>query len=168
MSIPQKIIKFLNSIKIKYKPMEHRTVYTAYDKAATLRVSPKIIGKTLILKTDRDYAVALIPGDKNLCKVKSKKTINIWRKKIGQKPIKTVDFVKESWMRKNLKGIDLGSVPPFGNIFGFPTFVDNNLMKNSKIIVNGGNYNWSIKISPAVFRKAVPDLFIGNLSKPKK
>lgn len=168
MAIPQKIIKFLEKEKIKYEPIEHRIVYTAYDKAITLRVSPKIIGKTLILKTDKDFAFVLVPANKNLDKLKFKKLINNWRRKTNQKPIKNIDFVSESWMKKNLKGIKLGSVPPLGNLFGFPTFVDNSLMKSSKIIINGGDHNWSIKITPAVLKKTTPDLIMDNFCKARK
>jgi Ala-tRNA(Pro) deacylase len=76
-SIPSKIIKFLEKSGIQYEAIKHRTVYTAYDKAATLRIKPNIVGKTLVLKTDSDMAVVLIPGNKNLDKVKFQKVLNI-------------------------------------------------------------------------------------------
>jgi len=158
MAIPQKIIKFLEKAKVKYEPIGHRTVYTAYDKAATLRVPAKIVGKTLVIRFDRNVGLVLIPANKNLDKLKFKKAAKA----------KSIDFVKEAWMKKNLKGLKVGTVPPFGNLFKLPTFADRGLMKNQKIIVSAGNYNWSIKITPANFKKLVPDLIIGNFGKTKK
>lgn len=158
MAIPAKVIKFLENSKIKYEPIQHKTVYTAYDKAATLRVPEKIIGKTLILKVDKNYTTVLIPANKNLDKSKLKKTAKA----------KSIDFVKESWMKKNLKGIKLGTVPPFGSLLRLTTFADKILLKNPKIIINSGDYNWSIKISPANLKKIVPDLNVGNFSAKKK
>ena len=35
--IPGKIIKFLEKGKVKYEILKHRTVYTAFDKAKTLK-----------------------------------------------------------------------------------------------------------------------------------
>jgi len=157
MAIPQKIIKFLEKAKVKYEPIEHRTVYTAYDKAATLRVPAKIVGKTLVIRFDRNVGLVLIPANKNLDKLKFKKITKA----------KSIDFVKEAWMKKNLKGLKVGTVPPFGNLFKLPTFADRGLMKNQKIIVSAGNYNWSIKITLANFKKLVPDLIIGNFGKTK-
>ena len=158
MAIPQKIIKFLEKNKVKYEPIKHRTVYTAHDKAATLRVPEKIVGKTLVMKFDRNIGLVLIPVNKNLDKIKFKKVAKA----------KSVDFVKEVWMKKNLKGVKVGTFPPFGNLFKLSTFVDRGLMRQSEIIVNGGDYTWSIKITPANFKKLVPDLVIGNFSKAKK
>jgi len=157
MPIPQKVIKFLEKAKVKYEPVKHKTVYTAHDKAATLRVPEKIIGKALVMKFDRNVGLVLIPVNKNLNKVKFKKAAKA----------KSVDFVKEAWMKKNLKGVKVGAVPPFGNLFKLSTFVDRGLMRQSEIIVNGGDYAWSIKITPANFKKLVPDLVIGNFSKAK-
>jgi len=182
--IPQKIINFLDKSKIKYEPIKHRTVYTAHDKAATLKVKPNIIGKTLVLKTDKDLVIALIPGNKNLDKNKFKKVVNDWLRlrpastKVsagkqgfggqGEKTIKSIDFVSETIMKNKFKGIKVGAVPPFGSLFKLPTFVDRGLINQSKIIVNSGNYNWSIKINPTSFKKIVPDLVIGNFGKTKK
>ncbi|MDI6603026.1 MAG: YbaK/EbsC family protein [Patescibacteria group bacterium] len=158
MPISQKLLKFINSAKIKYEPIEHRTVYTAYDKAATLRVPQKIIAKTLVVKLEKTLALVLIPANKNLDIQKLKKIANV----------KKVDFIKEAWMKKNLKGVKVGAIPPFGNLWGLPTFADKTLLKEPKIIINAGDYNWSIKITPAVFKKLIPNLVIGSFSTPKK
>ena len=158
MTIPSKIIKFLEKAKVKYELIEHRQVFTAQDKAATLKVKPNIIGKTLVLKIDKRISVVLIPANKNLDKNKFKKVAKA----------KNLDFISERIMKNQLKGVKVGAVPPFGNLWRFPTFVDKSLTLQPKIIVNSGDHNWSIKISPAAFKKLIPDLIIGNFSKPRR
>ena len=180
MSIPKKVISFLEKAKIKYEPIKHRIVYTAYDKAQTLKVKPNVIGKTLVLKIDpagsrrsgtygasKDLVFALIPGNKNLDKNKFKKTINEWRKKAGLGAIKKMNFISERVMKNKFKGIKLGAIPPFGAIWKLPTFIDGELLKNPKIIVGVGDYNRSIKISPANLKKLMPDLVVGSFGKPR-
>jgi len=157
MAVSAKLTNLLEKNKIKYELLKHRTVYTAYDKAVTLRSSEKVVGKTLVVKLDKNPALVLIPANKNLDKQKLKKAAKT----------KSVDFIKEAWMKKRLKGVKVGAVPPFGNLWKLPTFVDRTLINQSKIIINGGDYNWSIKINPAVFKKIIPDLVIGNFSKKK-
>jgi Ala-tRNA(Pro) deacylase len=168
MAISKKVIKFLDKGKVKYEEVRHRTVYTAFDKAKTLGVPEKTIGKTLVIKMDRDFGIVLIPANKNLDKAKFKKVVNKQRKKLEQKAVKKIGFATESWIKKNLKGVKVGAIPPFGNLWKLPTFLDKSLLNNKKIIVNGGDYNWSFKISPTVFKKLVPDLILGNFSKKKK
>ena len=153
MAIPKKVIKFLNKNKIKYQSVEHRTVYTAYDKAATLRVKPKVIGKTLLLRIDRDLAVVLIPGNRNLDKNKFKKLASGWQKKQNREAAKRIDFVSEKLMKSRFKGIKIGALPPFGSIWKLPTFIDNSLIKEKNIFVNSGIYETSFKLSPRIFEK---------------
>jgi len=154
MAIPKKIVNFLEKNKARYEVLKHRTVYTAYDKAATLKVPEKIVGKTLVVKLDKNPALVLIPANKNLDIQKLKKIAKI----------KNVEFIKEAWMKKNLKGVKIGAIPPFSNLWKMKTFIDKSLFQNPKIIVNGGDYNFSIKISPAVLKKIMPDLVISSFS----
>lgn len=168
MPIPKKLIKFLERSKTKYEAIRHRTVYTAYDKSATLRIPQKIIGKTLAVKLDRNFALVLIPANRNLENAKLKKLVNATRKKIGEKAIKAIDFATEAWLKNNLKGVKVGAIPPFGNLWGLPIFIDRSLLNNPKIIINAGDYNWSIKMSSANFKKLIPDSIIGQISKARK
>jgi len=158
MAIPQKIINFLEKAKVKYEPIEHRTVYTAHDKAATLKAPQKIIGKTLVVKFDKNIGVVLISANKNLDLQKLKKLAKV----------KKADFVSEKLIKNKFKGVKIGAIPPFGNLWGLPTFADKSLMTQKEIIISGGDYYWSIKIKTADLKKLIPDLVIGDFSKARK
>ncbi len=167
MAIPQKVKKFLDGANVKYEPVEHKTVYTAYDKAATLRVSEKQVAKTLVMKLDRDFAIAVIPACCNLDKNALKKVVNAWQKKRGMKAVKKVDFAKEQWMKKKLKGIKVGAVPPFGSLFKMPTFANRTLFNNKEIVLAAGTYEDSVRITSASYKKLVSDLVIGSFGKKR-
>jgi len=168
MAILKSLTNLLDQSKVKYEVIDHKTVYTALDKAGTLHLDPKCVVKTAIMKLDaRDYTIALIPANKNLDKAKFKKTVNTWRKKQGLKAVKKVDFVKEVWMKKNIKG-KLGATPPFGTLFKVSTFVDSILLKQPKLIINAGEYNQSIKLTQAGFEKVLgKEIVRGSFSKKK-
>jgi Ala-tRNA(Pro) deacylase len=170
-NLKRKIEKFLEEKEIKYAPIEHRTVYTAYDKAATLKMPLRTIGKTLVVKFNRECGLVLIRADRLLDRVKFKKVVNKWLRTQTKKAIKTVDFVKESWIKNNLKGVKVGAIPPFGEMWKLPTFIDKSLLRNKKIIVNAGDYTLSIQISPANLRKTeslIEASFSKIRPKPKK
>ncbi len=168
MGAKESFIKFLEKNKIKYELISHKTVYTAYDKAATLKVKPEIVGKTLVLTTnEKNFLLALIGANRNLDKAKLKKILNNWRKKRKEKAIKTIDFASETTIKEKFKPAKVGAVPPFGFFWKLPTFVDRSLISKPKIIVNIGEYDCSIKISPKIFKK-LPDFIIGSFSKNKK
>lgn len=156
--IPKKVGDFLKKNKAKFELLEHKTVYTAFDKAATLRAKPRTIAKVLVVKIDRELAMVIISGGKNLDIEKLKKAVKA----------KKIDFVRERAIKEHFKGIDPGAVPPFGKLWGIKAFVDRGLLNQPKIIISAGSYEWSLMMAPAAFKKITPDLIVGVFSKAKE
>lgn len=152
--------------KIKYEEISHKKVFTAADKAATLKIKPAKVGKTLILKSEKNFFAVLIAANRNLNKEAFKKILNIQKKKNGEKTAKKIDFASELLIKKNMKGAKIGVIPPFGSIWKIPTFIDKNLLKERSIFVNSGDYFLSLNISPKIFQK-IQNCFFGNFSKSK-
>jgi len=170
MAASKKVTNFLDNKGVKYEMISHRKVFTAFDKAKTMKIPENSVGKTLVVKFNSKAGIALIPSSKNLDKDKLKKLINFWLEKKKEKKAGKIDFAKEAWIKKNLKGAKVGAVPPIGSLWKLPTFLDKSLLDNSKIIFSAGDYSWSVKMTPAAFKKALQgqDLLIeGSFSKKK-
>ena len=148
MALAKKLTNYLEKNKIKFKAIEHRTVYTAWDLAKTMHISKmSTITKTLIVKADREYLIVLLPANRNLDKNKFKKLVNQQRKKEGSKAIKKISFVKENWLKKTIKVGKIGAIPPFAGLLKLPLFIDRGILKNKKIFVNSGDYRIALEIS---------------------
>lgn len=178
MPITKNLEKLLKDAKVKYEIIKHKTVYTALDKANTLKVKPKEVAKTVVLKLGSgklaQYAVASIPADKNFDKEKFKKLFNDWLKKSSQaqekafKAVKEIDFAAEAIIKKNIIKIKKGgTVPPFGSLFKLPSFIDKSLLKVKKLVINAGGFEESVVILPKQLEK-VEEFIKGNFSKAKK
>ena len=166
------LINFLEKNKIKYEAINHRTVYTAWDKATTLtahsKITPAMVGKTVIVSFDgKDHAIGLIPANKNLDKQKVLATFNKLRQKTKQTAYKKIDFITEKWMKANIKNAKIGATPPFGAFYNLPFFIDNAMIKQVKIIVNAGDYETSLKLSPTNLIKLDKNTLKGNFSQAK-
>lgn len=169
MPISKTLQNILDKNKIKYELIEHRTVFTALDKAATLKVKPATIGKTVVVSFDgKDHALGLVPANKNLDKKKTLTAFNKLRQKSGWEIYKKIDFADEKWMENNIKGVKLGATPPFGALYKLPVFVDTALLRQPKVIVNGGGHETSLKITPANLLKLNQDTIKGNFSQAKR
>ncbi len=169
MSIPKKVTNFLDKSGVNYEIIDHRTVFTAYDKAQTLKEKLNIIGKTLVLKLNsKEIAMVLIPANRDLDKRKIKKIINKERKKEDNKLVKKIKFASERLMKNRLKGMKMGAVVPFGNLFKIETFVNRSLLNKKRIILNSGRHKHSIMIKGKDFEKIVPNLIKGSFVKVSK
>lgn len=158
MSVSLKIKKFLDTKGIKYDIIEHKKVFTAFDKSQTLKLPEKIIVKTLVMKTDKSICLVALPANRIL-DLKAFKKITKSKK---------VSFVSEKNIKQKLKGIKVGAIPSLGSLWNIKTYFDKNLLKEKKIIMSGGSYDFSIMLSPSQLKKIEPKLIIGNFTKAKK
>ena len=166
MAIAQKIIKYLKDKKYKFSEISHKTTFTAWDTAQTEKINPKAVAKALVLKMDKDYILALVPGNRNLDKIKLLKIVNAKRKKEKLKTCKKLDFAKENWMKKNLPG-KVGAIPPFAGLLKLEIFADNLLLKNKKIYAGSGEYTESLLMNTSEYLKK-ENITKGSFSKAKK
>jgi len=165
MPVLSSLVNLLKKNKIKYEVIEHRKVFTAFDLAQTLHLETKEIGKDLVMKVDGNYVLVLIPASKNLDLARFRKQVNLQRKKEGKKTVKKISFASESWMKKNLKG-KVGANPPFGTLQKLPVFMDRALTKVRKLVLNGGDYTFSISLSPKQYLKLEKPI-LGSFSKKR-
>lgn len=166
MAISKSVLNYLDKNKYKYEVVEHKTTYTAWDKAQTEKVKPQEIAKTLVMKADNEYVLALVPSNRNLDKIKLLKLINAGKKKRGEKTAKKIDFAKEAWMKKNIPG-KVGAVPAFKGLIKLEIYLDNLLAKNKKMQIGSGEYTASIKINTSQYIKTESPTK-GSFSKSKK
>lgn len=170
--------KLLKDAKVKYELVKHRTVYTALDKANTLKIKPKEVVKTLVLKLGAGkaahYVIISISADKNFDKEKFKKLYNDWLKKTAKtekkvfKAVKEIDFAAEAIIKKNIIKIKKGgTVPPFGVLFKLPAFIDKSLLKAKKLVINAGGFEESIRLAGNQLEK-IEKIVKGSFSKKKK
>ncbi len=153
MALLKQIEKYLKDKKVKYEILAHKTVYTAMDKAKTLKYDPKAVIKSCFIKIGpKNYAIGLISADKIIDFKKIKKAVEKWLKKQGIKLIPKISFADEKWMKKNLLG-KVGANPPFGELYKLPTFIDSVLFKNKKLVMNIGEYEKSLEMKIKDFKK---------------
>lgn len=157
----------LEKNKVKHEVVDHKTAYTAMDSAQTQHINPREVVKTLVMKVNpRKYVLALIPANKNLNKEKFLKEVNKWLKKGGEKTVKTVEFAKEAWMKKNIKG-KIGATVPMGSLNKIAAFIDKNLLKQKNLVINTGDYEKSIKLATKKFLE-LEEMIKGNFAEAKK
>lgn len=149
MAIPKKILNYLEKNKIKFEKIAHKTVYTAYDLAQTLKEKLSRIAKTLIVKTEKGYALIVLPADRLADLKKLKKLLSV----------KKIEIVKEKVMKDFFK-IKPGTITPFAKLHKkVPLYLDKTLLKAKEILVSAGSYTDSLRLK-------VKDFL--NLEKPNK
>ncbi len=157
MKIPAKVVNFLKKNKIKHVVISHRTVFTAYDLAQTLKKKLGEVAKTLVVKMDKAHALVVVPASHQV-------DFKALKKAMGAKK---VDIDKENMMTKLFK-VKPGAISPFhGPLHKLPVYVDRGVMRAQKAVVQAGSFEHSVHMKTKDLLKAVEGK-LGNFAKKRK
>lgn len=160
--LPQNLIKYLEKMGVKHNILEHRTVYTAYDAAATMGKKLNEIAKSLLVLADKDYYLVLVPADHNL---DFKKLAKFLSQHSGKK-VKIVKIPGEKVMEKLLK-VKAGAMSAFGGLHKLPVVMDKKLVKLKKAVFSSGSFNHSVEMAVKDFIK-LENAILGDFGIKKK
>lgn len=139
-----KIKKLIQNSGFWYDYFEHKPVRTS-EEAAKIRPGKYTLSqgaKALIVRIrkyggHKYFCMLVVPGDLKFSMNKVKELLNA----------KDIRFATEKEVAEITDGVQLGGVPPFGNLFDLPVYVDTKVLKNEKIIFNAGDKRVSIAIT---------------------
>ncbi|MBW2981085.1 aspartate--tRNA ligase [Candidatus Woesearchaeota archaeon] len=125
----------LNKEKIEFETIGHKPVYTSKEAAIIRGTKLEQGAKALICKTEKGYVQAVISGAKELNEGKLKEVLHVKSLRLAN-----ADEVRD------LTGISIGAVPPFGNLWSIEVYIDKSVTANEEIAFNAGTHTNSIKM----------------------
>ena len=112
-----------------------KTARTAQDAATALGCNVGAIVKSLLLKTEDNFILCLVSGDKRCSLNKLKNIFNI----------KVVSMAHPDEVKK-ITGYTIGGVSPVGHLNKLKIYIDNNLERFTTIFAAAGHPNCIFKI----------------------
>jgi prolyl-tRNA editing enzyme YbaK/EbsC (Cys-tRNA(Pro) deacylase) len=133
MAIPKNVKKYLDDKGFDYEELMHKTVYTAYDAAQTLKKKLSEIAKTILIEADKTHVLLVLPADKKIDMEKLKKALGA----------KKISIPSEKVMIKVLK-IKPGTLSSFGKLHNLEVVVDKAMLNAKKMVVSTGSFTDSV------------------------
>jgi Ala-tRNA(Pro) deacylase len=159
----KQITDLLAERHVPFRTFEHAPVRTS-EEAASLRpeFSMHQGAKTLIVRArDKNngifFAMLVFPADLKFDSKKAKSAIGA----------KSISFATEEEVARVTHGVQIGGVPPFGNLFGLPVYVDESLFENEEIIFNAGDRSFSVAMKSADYRNLVQPIVSHLVANPE-
>lgn len=144
MTVFEKIINLLESKHVAYKLTEHAPVRTSEEAARIRGVALKTGAKAMIAKCKDDYYLLVLPADKQID----------WKRLRSILRVRDIRLATAE-EAEQVAGVQMGSVPPFGNVLGLPTYFDQGLFENEVVNFNPGSITHSIAMQSADLRALV-------------
>lgn len=141
-----KIKNLLAENAVECETFEHEPVRTS-EEAAKVRTGYSLEqgAKALIVKTKQGFLMLVMPANLRMSGSKLKKHLGV----------KEIRFATPEEVETLTDGVQVGGVPPFGNIFNLKVLADPKLFQNERIVFNAGDRSYSIGLKSIDYKKVV-------------
>src|SRR5262245_17233388 len=132
-----KLDEFLTERHVSFERLRHRTAYTANRVAQILHVPGKEMAKTVLLRSDHGYVLAVLPATHQVDLMQMSRELGEAR----------LEMASEEEMCRLFPDCETGAIPPFGSMYQVPTVVDETLTKDQQIVFEGQNHEEAIRMT---------------------
>lgn len=127
---------FLENRKIPFQTIKHEPTYGAQRTAEALHVSGETVAKTVLMRVDGDYVIAVVPATHNVDVPAIKKLLKARR----------IELATELEFNERFPDCEIGSLPPFGSQYGLKTLLDKALAGQSDVVFESNTHDESVRM----------------------
>jgi len=133
----EKLRSFLDEHHVKYVSIRHSPAYSAQMVAAIAHIPGQELAKTVIVKIDGEYAMAVLPASfrVHLGHLKQAAGADL------------VELAEESEIRDLFPDCEMGAMPPFGNLYGMDVYVGEQLTEDEEIAFSAGSHRELVRMA---------------------
>jgi Ala-tRNA(Pro) deacylase len=142
--ISTKLEEYLAQEGVSYTRHAHAPAYTSMEIAHAAHIPGSEMVKSVILKADESRLIMAVLSASNTA------NLDVLREEIGCDVLR---LASESEFRDAFPTCKVGAMPPFGNLFGIPTYCDSALARNREIEFNAGTHDETIRMASAEYMR---------------
>jgi Ala-tRNA(Pro) deacylase len=136
-------MEFLDEKQVPYTLSIHEQAYRASEVAAAEHVRAAELAKTIVFCGDDCFAMAVLPADRKIGLAELASSLGL----------KEVRLATEPELANLFPEAEVGAMPPLGNLFNLPVYVDQRLAKEKYIVFNAGTHRNAIHMKFTDFRR---------------
>jgi Ala-tRNA(Pro) deacylase len=157
MAMIKKLKELFDEAKVSYEVYNHPLAYTAQEIAQRQHFSGDQMAKVVMLEVDKRLVMAVVTASQKV-------HLMTVRASLGAAEVR---LATEDEFVSRFPDCEIGAMPPFGNLFGLPVYVDPAVTQDESIYFNAGNHVQTVRIRYDDFEKlAAPQVV--RLAEEKK
>jgi osmotically-inducible protein OsmY/prolyl-tRNA editing enzyme YbaK/EbsC (Cys-tRNA(Pro) deacylase) len=140
-----KLAAYLHANQVPFETQHHRVAYTAQDVAASEHLPGQLMAKVVIAVADGALSMLVLPANQRADLTKARTALGA----------RTLELAEEYDFARRFADCEIGAMPPFGNLYDLPVYVDQTLTENPSIFFQAGTHRDTMRIRYADFARLV-------------
>ena len=143
MAILGKLQELLEKNQVSYTHHVHATAYTAKEVASMEHLPVHRFAKVVVFTGDEGNGIAVLPADYVVDMQELRVALGLKRARLAT----------EKELAEMFPDCELGAMPPIGDLYNMPTFVESSLTEEERIAFNAGTHRDVIYIRFEDFKR---------------
>jgi len=145
MELLKRLRVFLDESHAEYTHTVHPLAYTAREVASAEHLPSREVAKTVVVFGDEGYHMIVVPASRFVDFQEVRLTLGLTHARLAT----------EQEIGQLFPDCELGAMPPMGNLYGMPVYLDSSLAAEETIAFNGGTHYDVVHMRTSDFRKLV-------------
>lgn len=141
----EKLQEYLTTSGVGFEIEHHRLAYTAQQLAAAEHVSGKQVAKVVMAVANGSPVMLVLPASSNV-------NLEKLRAELGARELR---LAKEEEFATIFPDCEVGAMPPFGNLYGVPVYIERSLTRVPEITFPAGSHTESMRIRYSDYERLV-------------
>ena len=142
MALLEKLRVFLDENHAEYTHTVHPIAFTAREVASAEHLPNREVAKAVVIFGDDGYHMIVVPANKLVDFQEVRLTMGLSHARLAS----------EDELMRLFPDCETGAMPPFGRLYGIPTYLDSSLASEEHIAFNGGTHQDEIHMRTDEYR----------------
>jgi len=135
--------EFLNLNGVPHQVIPHPVAFTATSVAGAAHIKGREMAKTVVVDLDGQHVLAVLPAHRK---------VDLERLRLATGSYHA-DLCQEWEFIRDFPGCEPGAMPPFGNLYGLPVYVEPHLAEDTEIAFNAGTHTEVVRMAYQDFER---------------
>jgi Ala-tRNA(Pro) deacylase len=145
MTCKDRLETYLRDNQVAFQTQHHRTAFTAQAVAESEHISGRLLAKVVMVVADGELVMLVLPATKRVDVAQV----------AGLLDAREVRLAEEAEFAATFPDCEIGAMPPFGNLYGVPVYVDKILAEDEMIFFQAGTHTDTMSMTYADFARLV-------------
>ena len=145
MQCQERLEAYLREHQVPFQLQQHAHTWSAQRTAEVEHISSKTVAKTVIVLADQQMFALVLPASLQVDLERMKAILRA----------KEIRLAHEAELVRLFPDCEVGAMPPFGNLYGLPVYVDQHLAEQETIVFPAGTHRETMSLAYADFARLV-------------
>ncbi|HJZ47227.1 MAG TPA: YbaK/EbsC family protein [Roseiflexaceae bacterium] len=145
MTCKDRLETYLRDNQVAFETQHHRTAFTAQALAESEHIPGRMVAKVVMIVADGELVMLALPATNRVDVAQVAAMLDA----------REVRLADEAEFTAAFPDCEIGAMPPFGNLYGVPVYIDQILAEDETIYFQAGTHTDTISLKYADFARLV-------------